>query len=111
MGFKERLKEARENKGLKQIELSKMIGLSRNVVSNYENGTSYPNIDVLYKLLDILDVDANFLLQDECDINSDVTKAFTKLEDNFYSLNSDGKLKLIDYSEVLLGNPKYKKEV
>lgn len=62
MALANNLKEARINKGLKQEELAKLIGKSKNVISNWERGDNKPDADTLFELCDILDVDANFLL-------------------------------------------------
>ena len=39
-----------------QEELSKQLGGSKNLVSNYENGISTPDIYTLVKLADIFDI-------------------------------------------------------
>ncbi len=41
---------------LTQEELSKQLGGSKNLVSNYENGISTPDIFTLVKLADIFDI-------------------------------------------------------
>lgn len=41
---------------LTQEELSKQLGGSKNLVSNYENGVSTPDIYTLVKLADIFDI-------------------------------------------------------
>lgn len=64
MGIGNRIKEARDKKGLTQAELGILIGVTGSAITNYENGTSHPKEPILYKLIDALDVDANFLFQD-----------------------------------------------
>lgn len=108
MGFKERLKEARISKKFKQTELSEKIGLSPNVVSNYENGTSKPNIDVLYKLLDILEVEPNFLFQDDIKFeNMSLSLSEKLMIDDFRTLTASGQKKAADYIKDLSLNPYY----
>ena len=68
MGFGDRLKQARLAKGLTRDELGTMAGVSRSAISNYENEISHPKESVIYRLFKALDVDANFLFQDEIDI-------------------------------------------
>lgn len=65
MGFKERLKERREQLGISRNQLALHLGVTSNAISNYENGLSNPKADVLFSLFDILQCDANFLFQDE----------------------------------------------
>lgn len=44
------LKTARELKGLNQSEAAEAIGVSKDTLSNYERGKSYPDIPVLRKI-------------------------------------------------------------
>lgn len=46
----------RKANNLTQEELSKQLGGSKNLVSNYENGISTPDICTLVKLADIFDI-------------------------------------------------------
>ena len=69
MAFKDRLREAREAAGLDQSDVAKLIGnLSNTSISNYENGTSFPKTEILFKLFEVLGTTPNFLFQDEVDI-------------------------------------------
>lgn len=42
--FKDNLKELRFEKGLRQVELAKEIGVSKGVISLWENGLREPNM-------------------------------------------------------------------
>ncbi len=78
MGIGKRIKEARENIGLTQKELGELIGVTGSAITNYENETSHPKEPILYKLIDALQVDANYLFQDVVNIPkkiNDVTLA------------------------------------
>lgn len=44
------LKAARVNAGLTQIEAAKLIGTTKNTISNYERYLSKPSIDMAQKL-------------------------------------------------------------
>ncbi|MGD1959114.1 MAG: helix-turn-helix domain-containing protein [Fulvivirga sp.] len=48
--FGKNLKNLRETHNLKQKDLEPILGITRGQVSNYENGVSDPNLDVLIKL-------------------------------------------------------------
>lgn len=50
---------------LTQEELSKQLGGSKNLVSNYENGISTPDIYTLVKLADIFDITLDELVERE----------------------------------------------
>lgn len=69
MGIGKRIKELREFKKLKQDELAKMVGVTASAIGNYETEVSHPKEHVLYKLIEVLDCDANFLFQDAIPIN------------------------------------------
>lgn len=64
------IKEKRKNKKLKQNELSEQVGLSRNYISDIENGRYLPSVEALYKIASCLDIDLNTLPVSEIqDIN------------------------------------------
>ena len=64
--FSDRLKEARIMRHMTQSDLSAKVPiLSPSTISNYEKGKSEPDMYRLSRLIEALDVDANFLLQDE----------------------------------------------
>lgn len=48
------VRKCRENLGLTQQELAKKVGLSQETISQYENGTRTPNINVEKKIADVL---------------------------------------------------------
>lgn len=57
-----RLREAREARGLTQIALSEMLGVSAQAVSQYEAGQSSPRPDVLARLTTVLNLPVAFFL-------------------------------------------------
>ena len=65
MAFKNRLKEARSSKGLTQEQLGLQLNIAKSTVAGYERGSSEPDMAKLQKIMQILQVDANFLFQDE----------------------------------------------
>lgn len=44
------LKSARINKGLTQVEAAKLIGITKDTLSNYERGKSYPDVPIIKKI-------------------------------------------------------------
>lgn len=56
------LKQLRKNHGLTQGELGSKLGLSKAVISKYENGMSYPTFDVLVRITDYFKVTTDYLL-------------------------------------------------
>lgn len=68
MKFGEKLRESRLKKGLTQAELAKTVGLSTRTLVYYEQGKTYPQDRSVYgKLAAALDVDANYLHNEEDD--------------------------------------------
>lgn len=47
-----------------QAELAKLLDVSKEAIGNYENATSHPKEPILLKIMEVLEVDANFLFQD-----------------------------------------------
>jgi transcriptional regulator with XRE-family HTH domain len=64
MGIGYRIKEARERLGLTQTELGQKVGVTGSAITNYEKETSHPKEQIIYKLMETLGVDANYLFQD-----------------------------------------------
>lgn len=67
MGIGRRIKEARELLGLTQKELGDRVGVTGSAITNYECETSHPKEPIMYKLINELHIDANFLFQDSVD--------------------------------------------
>ncbi len=65
MSFGDRLRESRNKKGYSQKRLAELVGVTNTAISNYEQNTSFPNTDILYKLFDALECEPNFLFWDE----------------------------------------------
>ena len=57
-----RIKEVLEEKGIKQIWLAEKLGKSYNMVNSYAQNRRQPSIEDLYKIAEILDVEAKELL-------------------------------------------------
>lgn len=58
----DRLREARVARGLSGVDLSKMLGVSRGLISQYEKGDASPSPDKLYLLANWLRVPVDFFL-------------------------------------------------
>lgn len=94
MGIGKRIKEARERLGLTQNELGELVGVTGSAITNYEKETSHPKEPVMYKLIEVLKVDANFLFQDVVRIPkkvNDVTFSEYNLIKKYRALDGHGK--------------------
>jgi len=69
MSIGTRIKEARKNKGLSQAELARLLDVSQGAIGNYESEFSNPKESILWKLMEVLEVDANYLFQDMVDFS------------------------------------------
>lgn len=104
MSFNKRLKERREALGLTRAQLAKLLEIQPSAIANYENGISHPKTEILYKLFTALDVDANYLYQDEISQTKEAAKQDQKREQLltvFNKLNDSGKDKVIDYAQMV----------
>ena len=63
-----RIKEVLEEKGIKQIWLAEKLEKSYNMVNSYVQNRRQPSVECLYKIAEILNVEAKDLL-----VNSDKT--------------------------------------
>ncbi len=59
-----RIKEVLEQKGVKQTWLAEQLGKSYNMVHSYAQNKRQPSIEDLYKIAEILDIEAKDLLID-----------------------------------------------
>ena len=63
MTFGKTLKERRSQLDLTQQEVAKKLYVSRQTISNWENGKSYPDLDMLIKISDVYHVSIDSLLK------------------------------------------------
>lgn len=54
--MRNRVEEIRNIKGIKQEELGKMLGVSRQTISSLENGRYNPSIMLAYKIAKLFDM-------------------------------------------------------
>lgn len=62
MEFKDRLKELRTENSLTQVQLGKIVGVSKMAVSHWEKGHSEPSINQLILLSEIFKVSIDYLV-------------------------------------------------
>ena len=65
MSFARKLSFLRNRKGITQAELGRLISVTPQAVSKWENGISEPDIATLAKIARIFDVTVDYLLSDE----------------------------------------------
>lgn len=62
-GIRMNLKQLRERAGLSQAELGNLVGLKQTTISQYENRTRQPNLDLTQKIADVLEVSLDELVR------------------------------------------------
>lgn len=65
MDISKRLKELREIHNLTQEELAKGLNVSRTTISNYENGSRSPDIEMINNIADFYNITINSIFSDE----------------------------------------------
>ena len=65
--MKNRIEEIRNAKGIKQDELGKMLGVSRQTISSLENGRYNPSITLAHKIAKLfeLSIEEIFIFEEE----------------------------------------------
>ncbi len=66
--------ERRKAKGLTQMQLAEMLGITDRAVSKWENGKSMPDYSIMLELCGILEINVNDLLNGEVIIMEDYNK-------------------------------------
>lgn len=103
MKFNERLMALRKKRGLSQEELGFELGVSRQTVSKWESGQSYPDFQRLVLLADYFDISLDELVRG-LDVGD--VRALNESEKQLSSIHADveeGKAVMRKYIRVLLG--------
>jgi len=94
-----KLKAARQKSGKTQEQVAEALGVSRQTVSNWENGRTYPDIVSVVKMSDLYDISLDTLLKEE----KTMTKYTEYLAESTDIVRSRTKLrKLIEISIYLV---------
>lgn len=64
--FADKVKDARAELGLSQIQLGEMVGVSNRAIVSYESGEKKPRRSTMLKLAKALKVSVQFLTDDSC---------------------------------------------
>lgn len=91
------LKKIRNEKGLSQEEIAKLLGINRSTYSNYENNIRQPKIAQLINIAKKLDVNVNALLDNSYVRANDGTqvKVTYELLDELNILNSNRSIEVV----------------
>lgn len=119
----DKIRYYRNQAGLSVEELAEASGISASNLKRYESGITLPNnLNEIHQLAKILNIDPIMLLPNDDALSQKAADSGSfgimqpKSEENHYknillsnynALNEQGKKKLIDYSDDLVGNIKY----
>lgn len=97
------IQEHLEIKSMTQLELAKHVGLTQKAISKYVTGKSQPPLDILEKIINLLDISPSEIFT----INSTDTKTFIKTKDEFdfisiyRELSTESKSALLETAHIL----------
>ena len=80
MTFQEKLIILRKNNGLTQDDFAKAVGVSRQAVYKWENGTSYPEIQKLIEMRELFNISLDNLFDDTYEIEAPEKKKRRKTQ-------------------------------
>ncbi|MCP4129999.1 MAG: helix-turn-helix transcriptional regulator [bacterium] len=101
MNLSEKIRSLRKEKGLSQEKLGEMIGTHLTQVNRFEKGHAQPSIDIVKKIMEIFDVSADYLLDDEADspevhVEDKSLAAKIRLIDNLEEKDKEALIQVID---------------
>lgn len=94
-----KLKDARLKKNLTQEQIAELLQVSRQTVSNWETGKTYPDIISVIQFSNICDISLDSLLKEE----TPVPDYLNYLEESTNTVKSKNKLSLVIMTAVYLG--------
>ena len=105
-----------QKNNLTAYKVAKETGISQGLMNQYKNGVKTPTVDNLLKISNYLNCSVDYLLgisdNPQAAVftaeNGDKRKAH--LIKNYELLNDEGQEDLLDYSDMLAGNPRKIKE-
>ena len=100
MNWKEKVIELMTTKNITQKDLSRLNGITETSISRYLNGSQRPRIDVLLNFAKALEVNVEYLLEEE---RSTQESSFTAIARNGNNLTPEEQNKII---ALILGKGK-----
>ena len=79
MYFSSKIKEERQKHNMSQQQLGEKLNISRQSISKWERGESYPSIELLIKLSDIFDITLDELVKEDNFLKEKLIKDSQKL--------------------------------
>lgn len=98
----QRIKKVRKQKGLSQTELGERIGVSQQVITNYERNIREPDIETLLKIAGALDVSLEMLIGEKpLKPENSTSRALQKRFEQVKKLSPDKQKAFITFVDAL----------
>lgn len=104
--FQKRFIQAKEQSGLRWVDIANRSGLDKASISQYKNGVHTPEPDALYRLAVALNVSMEWLT------GADIPLASvddSKILNRYHQLNDLGKQEFMQFLDELLSDEKHKR--
>ena len=95
MDWNEKVRVLMENKNMTQKDLSLKSGITESSISRYLRGNKHPRMDILVNLAKALEVETNYLLDDNEKLDSAYNTISTAIARNGKDLTDDERRKLV----------------
>src|SRR5699024_12416871 len=80
MDIGKKLKEKRQEANLTQKELAEILHVSRQTISSWEVGRTYPDLDILIAISELYDTPLDDLLKEDSEMVKNITEKVRKSE-------------------------------
>lgn len=101
--FQQRFLQAKEQSGLRWIDIANRSGLDKASISQYKNGIHIPESDALYRLAVALNVSMEWLT------GAEVSVSDSDILNRYHQLNDFGKSEFMRFLDDLNADKKYKR--
>ena len=96
MSLNNRLKQTREAAGLSQKDVAEALNISRQAISRWENGKSYPDLDNLVLLSDLYHISLDELLKGKS------SERYNSESNHTLEENESGKNCVLDFDTIVI---------
>ncbi len=76
------IKDARQNNNISQEQLAEQLGVSRQTVSSWENGKSYPDLVSIIKMSDIFNISLDKMLKEDKNLVNNMQEKMDTVKSN-----------------------------
>ena len=74
MNLDEKIKKIRKDNKMSQDDIAEILNVTRQTISNWENGKNYPDIETLVKISDKFNISLDILLKENMNMVKEIDK-------------------------------------